>query len=63
MPPDVIAAWEAAIPRLLEDPAYKQLYSANSLQPGFIPHEEYVRFMKEFGAETEAFLRESGVVR
>ena len=35
-PPEVIAAWEAAIPRLLEDPEYKQLYLSNSLQPGFI---------------------------
>jgi len=62
-PPDVIAAWEAAIPRLLEDPEYKQLYLSNSLQPGFIAHAEYVRFMSEFGRETEAFLRESGVIR
>ena len=26
-PPDVIAAWEAAIPKLLDDPAYKKLYT------------------------------------
>ena len=62
-PPDVIAAWEAAIPKLLEDPEYKQLYLSNSLQPGFIAHAEYVRFMSEFGRETEAFLRESGVIK
>jgi putative tricarboxylic transport membrane protein len=62
-PPEVIAAWEAAIPRLLDDPEYKRLYLANSLQPGFIPHTEYVRFMNEFGRETEAFLRESGVIQ
>jgi len=62
-PPEVIAAWEAAIPKLLEDPEYKHLYSENSLQPGFIPHAEYVRFMNEFGQETEAFLKESGVIK
>jgi len=62
-PPDVIAAWEAAIPKLLEDPEYKHLYSENSLQPGFIPHAEYVNFMNEFGQETEAFLKESGVIK
>jgi tripartite-type tricarboxylate transporter receptor subunit TctC len=61
--PDVIAAWEAAVPRLLDDPAYKQLYLANGLQPGFIPHGEYVRFMDEFGQETEAFLKGSGVIK
>ena len=62
-PPEVIAAWEAAIPKLLEDPEYKHLYSENSLQPGFIPHAEYVSFMNEFGHETEAFLKESGVIK
>jgi putative tricarboxylic transport membrane protein len=63
IPPEVIAAWEAAIPKLLGDPEYKHLYSENSLQPGFIPHAEYVSFMNEFGHETEAFLKESGVIK
>jgi putative tricarboxylic transport membrane protein len=57
-----IAAWEAAVPRLLEDPAYKAIYTANSLQPGFMPHEEYVAFMAAFGKQTEAFLQETGVI-
>ena len=62
-PPEVIAKWDAAIPSLLEDPEYKRLYLANSLQPGFIAHAEYVRFMSEFGTDTETFLRESGVIK
>ena len=61
-PPDVIAAWEAAIPKLLDDPEYKKIYLANSLQPGFIPHAEYVRFMERFGKETEAFYKQAGVI-
>ena len=60
---DVIAAWEAAVPKLLADPKYKALYTRNGLQPGFIPHAEYVKFMSEFGSQTEAFLKESGVIR
>jgi tripartite-type tricarboxylate transporter receptor subunit TctC len=63
LPPEVIAAWEAAVPRLLDDPAYKQVYTANGLQPGFIPHAEYVDFMNEFGQQTEAFLKGSSAVR
>jgi tripartite-type tricarboxylate transporter receptor subunit TctC len=63
MPPQVIAAWEAAVPRLLADPAYKKIYTKNGLEPGFIAHREYVTFMTEFGRQTEAFLRESGAVR
>ena len=61
-PPEVIAAWEAAIPKLLDDPAYRKLYTANSLQPGFMPHDEYVKFMATFGKETEAFLQDAGVI-
>ncbi|MGH9254146.1 MAG: tripartite tricarboxylate transporter substrate binding protein [Vicinamibacterales bacterium] len=60
--PGVIAAWEAAIPRLLDDPAYRQLYTDNSLQPGFMPHDEYVAFMNAFGKETESFLQNAGVI-
>ena len=62
-PPAVIAAWEAAVPKLLADPKYKAIYTKNGLQPGFIPHAEYVTFMSEFGSQTEAFLKESGVIR
>jgi len=62
-PPAVIAAWEAAIPKLLADPAYQKIYTKNNLLPGFIPHAEYVKFMGEFGQQTEAFLKESGVIR
>jgi putative tricarboxylic transport membrane protein len=62
-PPAVVAAWEAAIRKLLDDPAYKKVYTANGLEPGFIPHVEYVKFMDEFGRETAAFLKASGVIR
>jgi tripartite-type tricarboxylate transporter receptor subunit TctC len=56
----VITAWEAAVPKLLDDPAYRKLYLDNSLQPGFMP--QYVRFMHNFGAQAEAFLKQSGVI-
>jgi tripartite-type tricarboxylate transporter receptor subunit TctC len=59
---ETIAAWESAIPKLLEDPAYREVYTANSLQPGFMPHDEYVRFMTEFGKQTETFLQDTGVI-
>ena len=63
MSAEVVAAWEAAMPTLLDDPAYRKLYMDNSLQPGFMPHAEYVAFMREFGDETAAFLRQSGVIQ
>jgi tripartite-type tricarboxylate transporter receptor subunit TctC len=62
-PREVIAAWEAAVPKLLADPAYQRVYTKNNLLPGFMPHAEYVTFMSDFGAQTETFLKESGVIR
>ncbi|MDA1185899.1 MAG: tripartite tricarboxylate transporter substrate binding protein [Acidobacteria bacterium] len=62
LPADVIAAWETAIPILLDDPEYRKIYIANGLQPGFMPHAEYVEFMDTFGRDTEAFLRDTGVI-
>ena len=59
---ETIAAWDAAVPKLLDDPKYKELYTANSLQPGFIPHDQYVDFMATFGKETETFLHDAGVI-
>jgi putative tricarboxylic transport membrane protein len=54
---DVIRMWEDAVPRLLDDPEYRALYLANGLQPGFIRHADYVKFIDEFGRQTEAFLK------
>jgi tripartite-type tricarboxylate transporter receptor subunit TctC len=63
MRPEVIAAWEAAIPKLLEDPKYKKIYTDNALQPNFMKHDEYVKFIAQFGGDTEAFLKQSGVIQ
>jgi putative tricarboxylic transport membrane protein len=57
-----VAALDAAVPKLLADPAYKAIYTRNGLLPGFIPSVEYAAFIREFGRETEAFLRESGAI-
>lgn len=62
-PPAVIAAWEAAIPKLLEDPKYKKIWTENNLQAGFMKHDEYVAFMNKFGADTESFLKQTGVIQ
>ena len=62
-PREVISAWEAAVPRLLADPTYTRLYTRNGLEPGFIAHQDYIRFMNDFGHQTEAFLKESGVIK
>ena len=47
----------------MSDAKYKQIYMANGLQPGFIAHADYVGFVAEFGRQTEAFLRETRVIK
>jgi putative tricarboxylic transport membrane protein len=61
LPADVIAAWEKAIPEVLEVEAFKKWYSAASLVPAFMPHAEYGPFMDEFAKEQEAFFTEYGI--
>jgi putative tricarboxylic transport membrane protein len=62
-PPAVVAAWQTAVQTLLADPAYKAIYLENNLQPAYIAHDEYVKFIAQFGQETEAFLKTSGVIK
>jgi putative tricarboxylic transport membrane protein len=61
LPDDVIAAWEQAIPLLLEDPDFKAYYQEGSLVPAFMPHDEYVQFIANFADEQQAFMKEYGI--
>jgi tripartite-type tricarboxylate transporter receptor subunit TctC len=60
---DVIAMWEKAAQEVLANPEYKASYEEVNLRAEFIPHDEYVVFIKDFGTETENFLRETGVIK
>jgi tripartite-type tricarboxylate transporter receptor subunit TctC len=62
VPDDVIAAWEAAAQKVLEDPAYKQAYESVNLRAEFIPHDDYVGFIEAFANDTQGFLQETGVI-
>ena len=62
-PPAVVAAWEQGIQKLLADPKYKAIYSHNSLQPGFIGHADYAKFIADFGNQTQTFLKDTGVIK
>jgi tripartite-type tricarboxylate transporter receptor subunit TctC len=61
LPPDIIAAWERGVEALLANPDYRR--ASASLSPAFMPHAEYVEFIDEFATETEAYLRESGILQ
>jgi tripartite-type tricarboxylate transporter receptor subunit TctC len=59
-PPQVIAAWEQTIPRLLDDADYRRVYGENGLQPGFIRHAEYLTFIASFGRDAAGFFPLAG---
>jgi putative tricarboxylic transport membrane protein len=63
MPAEIIAAWEKAVPELLNDPEYKKVYGAESLVADFIPHDAYVKFVNDFASTSETFLKETGAVK
>jgi len=62
-PPEVIAAWEDAIQKVLADPAYRAVYEAEMLSPGYRSHADTVAFTTNFAAETETFFRATGVIQ
>jgi putative tricarboxylic transport membrane protein len=61
LPENVIAAWEKAIPEVLEVEAFKKWYSDASLVPTFMPHDEYGSFIEKFAEEQEAFFVKYGI--
>jgi tripartite-type tricarboxylate transporter receptor subunit TctC len=63
LPAEVTKVWDAAIPKLLADPEYSKVYKAEVLVPNFIPHDQYVGFIADFGDKTEAFLKETGAIK
>lgn len=63
LPSHIAAAWERAVQQVLEDPEYRRSYSQAMLSPAFMGQADFARFVEGFASETEAFLRETGVVQ
>ena len=62
-PPVITAALEQAIQHLLDSPEYRAIYEEEMLTATYMPHEEFERFIGTFAAETESFLRNTGVIQ
>jgi putative tricarboxylic transport membrane protein len=63
LPAEIVRIWDEAVPKVLADPDYQKVYKTESLVANFIPHARYQGFIQNFGATTEAFLKESGVLK
>ena len=61
-PDEIVDTWEAAVRQVLENPDYRSVYASEMLSPSFMEQADYTRFINSFASETEAFLRESGVL-
>ena len=61
LPPEVIQAWEAAVPKVLLDPEFQKWYKAASLIPAYMTHEEFTTFMASVVREQEAFFKEYNI--
>jgi len=53
--PEVIKAWEEAIPKMLKDPVFKKWYEDGSLIPAFQKHEDFAAFIDNFGKQQREF--------
>jgi len=62
-PPEVVAAWEAGIRKVLADPVYRKAYERDNLIPAFMGHAQAGPFTAEFASEVAASLREYGIIK
>ena len=63
LPESVTKIWDDAVQKVLADPEYKKTYAAEVLVPNFIAHKDYPAFVNNFASTTEAFLKETGVIK
>lgn len=63
LPANVVAAWEAAVPKVLANPDYKKVYQKESLVVHFKGQKESRELTKSFAEDTAKSLRELGVIR
>jgi tripartite-type tricarboxylate transporter receptor subunit TctC len=61
LPPEVIQAWEAAIPKVMENPEFQKWYKNANLIPAYMPHDKFQPFVAEFVKHQEEFFREYGI--
>jgi tripartite-type tricarboxylate transporter receptor subunit TctC len=59
--PEVIHAWEVAIPKVLEDPKFQEWYRAAALVPAFMPHDKFVPFVEGVVNEQTAYFKEYNI--
>ena len=55
LPRDVIAAWQDAAQKVLQEPKFKAVYEKDALIPAYMDHETYKKFLADFAQGQKAF--------
>ena len=63
VPDDIAKAWEDALRKALDSPAYKAAYMKESLIPMLMGREQARRFTTQFAQEVTDSLKELGVIK
>lgn len=63
LPPEVVRAWETAIPKLLADPAYKAAYSSDNLIPSFMNEPKFQAYVARTETDLKDYLTSMGVIK
>lgn len=63
VPQDVKDLWAAGIAKVLEDPEFKEWYTAQGLVPTLMPAAEYETFINAFAEDQKKFLIEYGILQ
>jgi putative tricarboxylic transport membrane protein len=63
VPDDIAKAWEDALRKALDTPAYKAAYAKENLTPVLMGREQARRFTTQFALETAESLKELGIIK
>jgi tripartite-type tricarboxylate transporter receptor subunit TctC len=63
LPPSIVKIWEEAAQKILADPEFKKSYVAANLAPKYMGHDQFAPFVAKLAADTEGFLKSTGVIR
>jgi tripartite-type tricarboxylate transporter receptor subunit TctC len=63
LPTEVVKAWEAAVPKLLDNPEYKKLYIDECLVPAVMDQKTFQAYVKQTQADLRNYLTTMGIIK
>lgn len=63
LPAAITKLWDETAKKILADPDYVKIYTAENLVPRYLAHDQYAPFTSQFASDTLSFLKSTGVVR